>query len=138
MVGLTGGIADALVISAEQAQLAADGEIAAGLRSEVVVAAFECLCIEPDAGEQVEVLIGGNSELNGLQQFRGDIQGRFFSGLKRWNGCATAAGGAVIAGIDEQLQVGHGDQPLELPGVFGGLLWSALRSSVSEACEVRP
>lgn len=131
MVRLTGGIGDALVISAKQAQLAADGEIAAGLWSEVVVSAFECLCIEPDTGEQVEVLIGGNSELNGLQQFCGDIQGRFFTGLKRWNGCASAAGGAVIAGIDKRMRVCHGDQRLELRG---GVEW-AVFECFEEICE---
>jgi hypothetical protein len=67
----------------------------------VVVAAFEGLGIEPDAGEQVEVLIELDALSDGFEEFRGDVECGFFTGLERRNGCPSAAGGAVIAGRGE-------------------------------------
>ena len=65
------------------------------------MAAFECQRIEPDAGEQVEMLIVADSLADGLEEFLRDVESGFFAGLERGNGCASAAGGAVIAGCGE-------------------------------------
>lgn len=72
------------------------------------MATFESHGVEPDAGEQIEVLIEPNPLADGFEEFRGDIEGGFFAGLERRNGGASAAGGAVVAGFGESGEERHG------------------------------
>ena len=65
------------------------------------MATFESHGVEPDAGEQIEVLIEPNPLADGFEEFRGDVECGFFTGLERRTGCPSAAGGAMIAGRGE-------------------------------------
>ena len=90
----------------------------------MVVAAFAGVSIEPDAGEEIKVLIELDSLADGFEEFRWHVEGSFFSGLERRNGCAEAAGGALIAGFGESGEEGHGNRYWRtcfrvLPGCFG-------------------
>lgn len=81
----------------EAAELGVDFEVAACLRAVVVVLAELCGAVEPDTGEQVELLIGCNAIADGLQPVFGNAECRFFAGLKWRHGSSPAARSAAIA-----------------------------------------
>ena len=87
--------------SGKATEIAVDLEVAARLRAVCVVQTAVGSLVKPDAGEQVEVLIGGNAVLDGDQPFDGDVPDGFFARLKRWDRSAAAAGGAAIAVFDD-------------------------------------
>jgi hypothetical protein len=60
--------------------------------------------VQPHAGDQIKVLIGGDAKMYGFQPFRRYIQCLFFSWLKRWHGSSDAAGRAMVARLNDRQQ----------------------------------
>jgi len=89
------------ILSGKTTEIVVDLEVAAGLRAVRVAQTAVGSLVKPDAGEQIEVLIGGDAGMDRDEPFGGHVPDGFFAGLKRWNRGATAAGGAVIAVFDD-------------------------------------
>ena len=91
----------------EAAQVAVDLEIAAGLRAVVVVLAAVQLLIEPDTWQHIELLIGGNSLLDGDHPFRRHVPDFFFARLKRRDWCLPTTGRTIVARFNHGQRVRH-------------------------------
>lgn len=92
---------DSFVISAKSAQVTTSFKISTGLRTQIVMTAFQCACIQPDTGQQIKMLVQADSIPNRLHQRNRHIPVRFFPGLEWWDWGASAAGSTVVAGFNQ-------------------------------------
>lgn len=92
---------DSFVISAQSAQVTTPFKVPTGLRTQLVMTAFQCASIQPDTGKQIKMLVEADSFPDWLHQQLRHIPMRFFSGLEWWDWRASAAGSAVLAGFNQ-------------------------------------
>ena len=93
---------NAFVPSRQSAEITIDLKIAASLRTQIVVSTSFCFLVQPDAWQQIKMLICCHALLNRNQQLIRNSQSCLFTGLKRWNWCSQAACCTVATGLNHR------------------------------------
>ena len=93
---------NAFVPATDSAQVRTDLKITAGLWTMFIVKAAKRLRIQPDAWQQVKMLISGNAFFHRLQPRFWNISLSLFPRLKRWYRSSATARRTIVTGFDHR------------------------------------